>query len=100
MELQGASADMGMETTRRSFLGAAGTLGAAMSAGAAAGAVDNDSAGFRLGIASYSLREFQRGLAIKMIRELQTPWVSVKDVHIPMTPRSEWEKGRRDFERA
>jgi sugar phosphate isomerase/epimerase len=87
-----------MTSTRRGFLG--GAAGAFAGAAATNGAVDNESAGFKLGIASYSLRDYQRGLAIKSIRELQITYVSVKDVHIPMEPRSEWQRGRRDFERA
>jgi len=39
----------------------------------------------RLGVCSYSLHDFQRNLAIKMIKELDTPFVSVKDFHIPYT---------------
>ncbi len=64
-------------------------------------AVDNESAGFKLGIATYSLREFRRGLAIRMIQQLQTPYVSIKEFHLPIdAPREEWERGRQDFEKA
>ncbi|HWQ53592.1 MAG TPA: sugar phosphate isomerase/epimerase [Bryobacteraceae bacterium] len=93
---------MRMETSRRGFLrGAAGAVGVGLSAGAAGAAVDNEALGFKLGVASYSLREFQRGLALKMIRQLQTPYVSVKEFHLWISaPRTEWEKGRKDFEKA
>jgi sugar phosphate isomerase/epimerase len=71
---------MDIEATRRGFLAsAAGALGMA-SAGAAPAA--EEYAGFKLGVASYSLREFQRGAAIRMIRELNTPYVSVKEFHL------------------
>ena len=41
---------------------------------------------FRIGVATYSLREFQRGLAIKMIKQLNISQVSVKqDFHMPYT---------------
>lgn len=94
------------DTTRRGFLsgaagvlaGAAGALGGQQTARAA---VDNDSAGFRLGVASYSLREFQRGLAIKMIKELKTPYVSVKEMHLPYRAApEELDRGRKEFEKA
>ncbi len=42
-------------------------------------------AGFHIGIATYSLREFQRGLAIRMIRQMEITHVSVKDFHLPYT---------------
>jgi sugar phosphate isomerase/epimerase len=72
---------MKIEASRRAFLGgAAGMLG--MSAAGTASPAAGDYAGFHLGVASYSLREFQRGLAIKMIKELNTPYVSVKEFHL------------------
>jgi sugar phosphate isomerase/epimerase len=37
----------------------------------------------RLGVASYSLRKFAREKAIEMIKELRTPYVNLKSVHIP-----------------
>jgi len=93
---------MAFETSRRGFLaGAAGMMGVGLNAGAAGAAVDNEALGFKLGVASYSLREFQRGLAIRAIRELKTPYVSIKEFHLPIeAPREEWERGRRQFERA
>lgn len=92
---------MTMETSRRGFLAGAGAMGMGLSAGAAAAAVENDTLGFKLGVASYSLREFQRGLAIRMIRRLQTPYVSIKEFHLWISaPPSEWERGRKDFEKA
>lgn len=93
---------MKFESTRRGFLGsAAGILGLAASSGSAGAAINNESAGFKLGVASYSLREFQRALAIKMIKELQTPYVSIKEFHLPyILPPAEIEKGRKEFEKA
>lgn len=44
-----------------------------------------ESAGFQIGVATYSLREFQRGLAIRMIKRMGITRVSVKDVHLPYT---------------
>jgi sugar phosphate isomerase/epimerase len=97
---------MSLVTTRRGFLGGAAvglTALATVEAGAAgSGAVvENEYAGFKLGVASYSLRQFQRGLAIKMIKELQTPYVSVKEYHLLYCSTPEQlAQGRRNFEKA
>ena len=40
-------------------------------------------ADLRLGVASYSLRNFPRTKAIEMVRALRTPWVNLKSVHLP-----------------
>lgn len=57
--------------------------------------------GIRLGVASYSLRELSRGDAIEAIHALQTPYVSIKSMHLPYesTPQ-EMEAGRREFREA
>ena len=86
--------------TRRGFMGgamAAASLGGAAATGAAAAAPGD----IKLGVASYSLREFQRGLAIRMIRQLGVSYVSVKEYHLPYrsTPQ-ELEAGVREFEKA
>ena len=53
---------------------------------------------FRLGVASYSLREFPRAAAIEMIRSLRTPYVNIKSVHLPYTlPPNELAVARREF---
>jgi len=39
--------------------------------------------GFKLGVASYSLREFQRGLVIRFLKELNVSYVSLKEFHLP-----------------
>ena len=93
---------MSLPTTRRGFLaGATGLLGAGAAAPPAGAAIDNESAGFKLGVATYSWREFQRDLAIRMVGDLKTPYVSVKDVHLAVTaPPAEWQRGRREFEKA
>ncbi|MGP8244037.1 MAG: sugar phosphate isomerase/epimerase family protein [Bryobacteraceae bacterium] len=91
---------MSSDTTRRGFLGAAAGI-AGFSAAAAEPAVESETGGFKLGVASYSMREFQRPLAIKMIKELQTTYVSVKEFHLPYrdTP-AELARGRKEFEAA
>ncbi len=47
------------------------------------------SADIKLGIASYSFRNFSRAKAIQMTKELGTPYLSVKDVHLPLNSTSE-----------
>jgi sugar phosphate isomerase/epimerase len=68
--------------TRRQLISSAGLVAAAAARPAASQAAP---AGFQLGIATYSLREFQRGLAIRMIQQLGITRVSVKDFHLSYT---------------
>jgi sugar phosphate isomerase/epimerase len=91
---------MKIEATRRGFLGAAAGI-AGLSAAGAAPVTENETGGFKLGVASYSVRMFQRALAIKMIKEVQAPYVSIKEFHLPYnsTP-AELAAGRREFESA
>jgi sugar phosphate isomerase/epimerase len=89
-----------LHSTRRGFLG--GAVAAAGLAGAAAPAAAADRTDdFKLGIATYSLREFQRGLAIRMIRQLGISYASIKEIHLPyrLTPE-ELAQGAKEFERA
>lgn len=78
---------------RRTFLkrAAAGAAGVAIagcrgagSASAAAAAPDRaaPSEPVKLGVASYSLRQFPRAMAIEMIKALRTPYVNIKSVHL------------------
>lgn len=55
----------------------------------------------RLGVASYSLRNFDRSEAIKMIRELGVEYVNIKSFHLALdsTPE-ELVRGRQEFEEA
>jgi len=41
-------------------------------------------ADIKLGVASYSFRKFPRAQAISMTKELGTPYLNVKDVHLPL----------------
>lgn len=85
---------------RRSFLAAAaaGLAGAAGAAGFVPGAIRRlhamprareeathrtAHAPVKLGVASYSLRKFPRDKALAMIKELHTPYVNLKSVHLP-----------------
>ncbi len=55
----------------------------------------------RLGVASYSLREFPRDYLIQAVRELGTPYVNIKSFHQPYeSSPEELVAGRRAFESA
>ena len=41
-------------------------------------------ADFKLGVASYSFRKFSRQQAIQMTKQLGTPYLNVKDFHLPL----------------
>lgn len=60
--------------TRREMFAVPAALAAVSSA---AGAVD-----FKIGVCSYTFREFQRKMAIEMMARLQVGYVSIKDVHL------------------
>ena len=93
--------------TRREFLSLAamgiGSAAAApyLSATARAATSRNSGGQIKLGVASYSLREFSRADAIKMVKELNTPYVNLKSFHLPYeyTP-AELAAGRREIEQA
>jgi len=46
-------------------------------------------ANFKLGIASYSFRKFSREQAIAMTKQLGTPYLNVKDKHLPLNSTPE-----------
>ena len=70
---------MSLESSRRGFLLGAGALGLAP----LRGENTNGSDEIRLAVASYSLRGFQRDLAIKMIKDLNVRYASIKEFHLP-----------------
>lgn len=83
--------------SRRSLLSAlpASALSLSRAAGAAAPLL------LKLGVATYSLRKLTRPQAIDAIRQLQTPYVSIKEYHLPYkNTAEEWAAGRREFENA
>lgn len=88
-----------LSSTRRSFFGAAGAAFAASRA--AAGATGAGPGDVRLGVASYSFREFQRQLAIEDTRKLNVTYINIKEFHLPLnsTP-DEIARARKEFERA
>ncbi len=91
---------MNFRSTRRGFLG--GALAASSMAGVSAAAPAPEGAeDVKLGVASYSLREFQRGLSIRMIKKLNVSYVSVKEFHLPYrSSPEELKRGVQDFARA
>lgn len=93
------------DESRRAFLTAAvvGAAGLAMpvSVSRAPSARAALPGTIRLGVASYSLRELSRSDAIAAIRQLRTPYVSVKSFHLPYESTPEQlAAGRREFEAA
>jgi sugar phosphate isomerase/epimerase len=47
---------------------------------------------FKIGICSYTFREFQRKMAISMMKQLGVSYVSVKDFHLPYSLTAEEER--------
>jgi sugar phosphate isomerase/epimerase len=79
-------------------------LPAAMAAGSlplgAAPKIDS-SAGFRLGVATYSLRGFLRPKAIEMLKVLDVESISLKEFHAKIkSDPAEWAQARKDCEAA
>ena len=59
------------------------------------------SADFKLGVASYSFRKFSRTQAIEMTKQLGTPYLNVKDFHLPLDSTPEQiETAKKEFEAA
>jgi sugar phosphate isomerase/epimerase len=55
----------------------------------------------RLGVASYSLRNFPRAKAIEMVKAIGTPYINLKSVHLPYDlPPDELAAARREIEAA
>lgn len=89
---------MALESSRRGFIVSAGVLGLAPLRGANTNSNAED---IRLGIATYSLRGFQRDLAIRMIKELNVRFASVKEFHLPYRDTPEQlAAGRKQFDQA
>jgi sugar phosphate isomerase/epimerase len=74
------------QTSRRNFLGAAaGVAGlSAIASPEASATIVPEPGGIKLGIATYSLRSFDRPTAIAMLKKLQVKYVSIKDVHLKL----------------
>ena len=93
---------MKLQSTRRTFLGAAGVAGLAATIKPAAARIEQTPWGIKLGLASYTFRKFDRTKAIEMIKAVKTPWLSVKqDAHLQfkLTPE-ELRQGMQEFQAA
>jgi len=88
-------------TSRRGFLQSIPAAAAASAAGVSAAQPAAPAAGVRLGIASYSFREFSRRLCIKYAKELGISLLTVKEFHaLYRSTPEELDRARRDFENA
>ncbi len=57
--------------------------------------------GLKLGVATYSLREFQRDLVIKQVKQLNIEYVDVKEFHLPQSDSpAALATGRKAFDKA
>ncbi len=84
-------------TTRRGFLSAAGLAGlgsVAATAPSASARVEPTPWGIKLGIATYTFRKFDRPQVIEMIRQVRTPWISVKNTPQQLATNSTPEQAR------
>ena len=78
-----------------------GALAAANAVPPASASDAHPESGFKLGVCSYSVREFQRKLAISLMQQLGVSYVSVKDVHLPFTSTpAEIARARSEFQKA
>jgi sugar phosphate isomerase/epimerase len=94
-----------IQTSRRGFLGtAAGLAGfSAVASRPASARIEPEPWGIKLGVATYSFRNFDRAKTIEMVKALQTPWVSVKDVDKQLSHKmspEELRQARKEFDDA
>jgi sugar phosphate isomerase/epimerase len=93
-----------MDASRRGFLG--GAIGASLmpafaGGGQGGGATGGDSGELKLGVASYSFREFSRKIALANTKKLNTPYINLKDMHLPLnTNKADMEKFHKDFDKS
>jgi sugar phosphate isomerase/epimerase len=86
--------------SRRAFFGA--TAGALALVRTGSGATSgSDPEDLKLGVASYSFREFSRAHAIRDTKKLGVRYINIKEFHLPLnsTP-AEIEKARQEFDKA
>jgi sugar phosphate isomerase/epimerase len=95
---------MKLQSTRRTFLGAAAGIAGLTATGVtpASAKIVPEPWGIKLGIASYTFRKFDRAKMIELVKQVQTPWLSVKqDFHWKMTlPADEQQKIKQEFQAA
>lgn len=84
---------------RRNFLFSSAALAAPFAGSSVA--AESTPGDIRLGVATYSFREFQRDLCIKNVKRLGIEYVDVKEFHLPQTdPPAAMAAGRRAFDKA
>jgi sugar phosphate isomerase/epimerase len=91
---------MKIDTSRRTFLGAAAGVAGLSAIGVrpAAAVIEPEPWGLKLGIATYSFRDFDRAKTIEMIKALKVQYISIKDVHLKQTlTPAEIEAGAKEF---
>src|SRR5262249_16897149 len=91
------------ESSRRNFLGAAAGIAGLSAIGAppAGATIQPEPWGIKLGIATYSLRSFDRAAAIAMLKKLQVKYISIKDVHLkPDESADDLRAHRKEFDDA
>jgi sugar phosphate isomerase/epimerase len=88
-------------TNRRNFLGAGAAGAFAMPSLMQAQNGGSPASTVKLGIASYSFREFSRNNAIRMTKMLGVEYINIKEFHLlyRSTPE-EFDRGRKQFENA
>jgi sugar phosphate isomerase/epimerase len=88
---------------RRNFFFRSASLAAPFAAPFTGSSVAAESApgDLKLGVATYSFREFQRDLCIKQVKALNIEYVDVKEFHLPQTdPPAAMAAGRKAFDKA
>lgn len=96
---------MQLNASRRGFfrtgLGLAAASTVAFSGSGLSAASGSEYGDFKLGVASYSFREFSRALAIRDTKKLNVQYINIKEFHLPLnsTP-DEIAKARNEFEKA
>ncbi len=85
------------DITRRKLLLGGATLAAAAALPRELGGETAPQSPIRLGVASYSFRKFGRTDVIKFMKELDTPYLNVKDVHLPVGSSAEIKQASDEF---
>jgi sugar phosphate isomerase/epimerase len=75
-------------TTRRAFLGSAGAAGIASLAPSAQARIEPVPWGIKLGIATYTFRNFERPQVIEFLKQVQAPWISIKNTEQQLSLKS------------
>ena len=95
--------DVSSKIGRRDFLlsgtaiAAAAVLSAKPARSIGAAAENGATSPLRLGVASYSFRKFSRSDVIGFMQQLNTPYLNVKDVHLPMTTPAEIKQSANEY---